>query len=670
MLFNLCLKNIKKSIKDYSIYFVTLVIAVIIFYVFNSIDAQESMLILTEQKREMIKALVVSIGYVSVFISVILGFLIIYANKFLIKRRKKEIGLYLTLGMSKRKVSTILVIETLIVGVVSLVVGLLLGVGLSQLLSIFTASLFEVDMNKFSFVFSLGALTKTIIYFSLIFLLVMIFNIITLSRYKLIDLLTAKRKNEKVRVKGKIITFITFALSIVSLSYAYHLLFTEGLINLDQTTIKMLLSGAVGTFLLFLSLSGFLLRVIEMNKKVYFKGLNMFILKQINNKINTTVVSTTIISLMLLLTIGILSGSMSLASVFNSEIASNNMTDYTIQFYGETSEYDNKLQELTNNDSFKRYTSIYLAYNIYNTESITLETILTQKSKQSLKEEFGDKLSLDFTLPIISESDYNKIVNLYGKNELEINIKDNEYLILSNIKMTSNYLANTLKANKKIIINNQEFVPNNNKVISIQLANYTGASNDGTIVLSDKVVEKLDIQQKRIIGNYKNNLEKDIVNKKFINGIFDKVMDIDIRTKLDMEANSVGVKSIVIFLGLYLGLIFAISSATVLAINQLSEASDNVERYRILSQIGADRKLIMKSLLMQISIFFMLPLVVALVHSFFGLRELNSLIMMVGNIDLASNIFITTLFILIVYGGYLLATYICSKKIIEEKIRK
>ncbi|MDD3241919.1 MAG: ABC transporter permease [Bacilli bacterium] len=670
MLFNLCLKNIKKSIKDYSIYFVTLVIAVIIFYVFNSIDAQESMLILTEQKREMIKALVISIGYVSVFISVILGFLIIYANKFLIKRRKKEIGLYLTLGMSKRKVSTILVIETLIVGMVSLLVGLILGVGLSQLLSIFTASLFEVDMNKFSFVFSMGALTKTIIYFSLIFLLVMIFNIITLSRYKLIDLLTAKRKNEKVRVKGKVITFITFALAVVFLSYAYNLLFTKGLMTLDKTTIKMLVTGALGTFLLFLSLSGFLLRIIEMNKKVYLKGLNMFILKQINNKINTTVVSTTIISLMLLLTIGILSGSMSLASVFNSEIEKNNMTDYTISLYGPIEEYNNQLSNIINNDSFKRYTSIYLDYSTYNSETVTLENVLTDKSKEELKKEFGDALSLDYTLPIISESDYNEIINLYKMEDLKINIKDDEYLILSNIQMTSDYLSNTLKENKKIIVNNQEFKPQNDKIISIQLANYTGASNDGTIVLSNKVVEKLELQQRIIIGNYKENLDKDTINNKFVEGLTSSVMDIDIRTKLDMEANSVGVKSIVIFLGLYLGLIFAISSATVLAINQLSEASDNVERYRILSQIGADKKLILRSLLTQISIFFMLPLVVALVHSYFGLRELNSLIMMVGNIDLASNIFITTIFILVVYGGYLLATYICSKKIIEEKIRK
>src|SRR5574344_235079 len=196
MLFSLSFKNIKKSLKDYSIYFFTLVVAVSIFYMFNSLDSQTAMLKMNESRYEIVQSLIMILGYVSVFISVILGFLIVYSNNFLIKRRKKEFGLYLTLGMSKRKVSMIFVLETFIVGIVSLGVGLLIGVGLSQLLSLLTIKLFEVNMSDFKFVFSEMAFYKTLIYFGIIFVLVMIFNIFSLSRNKLIDLLNASKQNE------------------------------------------------------------------------------------------------------------------------------------------------------------------------------------------------------------------------------------------------------------------------------------------------------------------------------------------------------------------------------------------------------------------------------------------------------------------------------------------
>src|SRR5574344_1248288 len=184
MLFKLAIKNIHKSFKDYAIYFFTLVFAVAMFYTFNSLDAQTSMTTLNESNITTIKSIIDILKYLSIFISIVLGFLIVYANNFLIKRRKKEFGLYLTLGMSKRKVSMILVIETLLIGIISLAVGLLLGVFLSQFLSIFTAKLFEADMNTYKFIFSYSALIKTIIYFGIIFIFVMIFNVITLSKNK------------------------------------------------------------------------------------------------------------------------------------------------------------------------------------------------------------------------------------------------------------------------------------------------------------------------------------------------------------------------------------------------------------------------------------------------------------------------------------------------------
>ena len=181
MIAKLSLKNIKKSMKDYAIYFFTLVLGVAIFYIFNSIDSQTVMLNINSRKEDIISLLTRLLSATSVFVSFILGSLIIYASRFLIKRRNKEFGVYLTLGMSKRKISFILFLETLLIGFISLGAGLILGVFASQLMSILVAKMFDADMSKFQFVFSFSALIKTCIYFGIMYFIVMIFNTIIIS---------------------------------------------------------------------------------------------------------------------------------------------------------------------------------------------------------------------------------------------------------------------------------------------------------------------------------------------------------------------------------------------------------------------------------------------------------------------------------------------------------
>ena len=215
MLCKLSLSNIKKSFKDYAIYFITLILGVCIFYIFNSMDSQTAMLTLNSRQLEMTNLLTEVLSYVSVFVSFILGFLIIYASRFLIKKRNKEFGIYMTLGMSKRKISVILLIETLIIGLISLIVGLALGVMLSQVTSVFVARLFEANMEKFAFNFSKAAMIKTVIYFGIIYLIVMVFNTIIISKNKLINLLNASKKSESIKIKNPYVCVILFIISVV-----------------------------------------------------------------------------------------------------------------------------------------------------------------------------------------------------------------------------------------------------------------------------------------------------------------------------------------------------------------------------------------------------------------------------------------------------------------------
>ena len=321
MLFKLSIKNIARSIKDYAIYFFTLILGVAIFYIFNAIESQTVMMNVSSSTYEIIDLMNSMLSGVSVFVAFILGFLIIYANRFLMKRRNKEFGIYLTLGMSKRKISLILFFETLIVGCVSLVVGLVLGTALSQVMSLLVANMFEAKMTEFEFVFSSSACIKTLIYFSVMYILVMIFNTYNVSRCKLIDLLNANKKSEKVKLKNPWLCVIVFIVSVSALGYAYWCV-TGGVTDM-QTADKILIPialGAVSTFFIFWSLSGLLLKIFMSMKNVYYKGLNSFTLRQFSSKINTTVFSMTIICLMLFFTICVLSSAISIRNSMTANI--------------------------------------------------------------------------------------------------------------------------------------------------------------------------------------------------------------------------------------------------------------------------------------------------------------------------------------------------------------
>ena len=324
MLFKLALKNMRKTIKDFAIYFLTLVLGVAIFYMFNSLDSQEAMFQVSNSTREMIKLMITMLGFVSVFVAIILGLLIVYANNFLINRRKKEFGTYMLLGMGKGQISRILLFETILVGLISLIVGLIIGIFASQFMSILVGKLFAADMSKFEFVFSKDACIKTCIYFAVMYVAVMIFNTFTISRYKLINLLNASKKNEQIKIKNLWVCIIVFILGAVMLGYAYYKV-TGGISELstEEKMIPIILIGIVSTILIFWSVSGFILKLVQLKKNIYFKNVNMFVLRQLHNKINTTVVSMSVICLMLFMTITILSSSLSLNNTMRRDLEKN-----------------------------------------------------------------------------------------------------------------------------------------------------------------------------------------------------------------------------------------------------------------------------------------------------------------------------------------------------------
>ena len=694
MLFKLSIKNMKKSFKDYAIYFLTLVLGVAIFYMFNSLDSQEAMLQVSNSTRDIIKLMISMLGYVSVFVAVVLGLLIVYANNFLINRRKKEFGIYMTLGMGKRQISKIILMETILVGIMSLIVGLIIGVFASQFMSILVAKMFEADMSKFQFVFSKDACIKTGIYFAVMYVAVMFFNTFTVSRYKLINLLNASKRNENVKIKNPIICILVFLGAVVILGYAYWKV--TGDVSSLTTADKILppiLMGIIGTVAFFWSLSGFIIQIVQKMKNIYLKNTNMFVLRQINNKINTTVISMSVICLMLFMTISILSSSLALRNTMQRELVEMTPVDLNLYKtanlpesyikYGkevkttEAQRADSRitLQEtLKNNGLDMTLLKDVIEIPIYATNDLTMGDFLKNKL-QSIKLEFP-MLAYETAEEIVKISDYNKVASLYGIEQYEL--KENEYIVLCDFDGIGTIRDRVLADENILEIAGKEYKSKYNECKSGFIMMSTSHMNTGIILVPDSCNLTDDMKEKQfLVANFNANTdeEKQEIEEIFrsndsvlIQNLNENGLEIDGMTKISIIESSVGVATIVTFIAIYLGIIFLIASSAILALKQLTDSSDNRQRYTILRKIGCDEKMINKALFRQIGIFFGVPLVLAIIHSVFGIQFAITIMSgLASKKDLLPSAIATVIIIGIIYGAYFMATYFGSKNIIKEE---
>ena len=697
MLFKLSFRNMKKSFKDYAIYFLTLVLGVAIFYMFNSIDSQQAMIEVSQSTREMIQLLIQMLGMVSVFIAIVLGFLIVYANNFLINRRKREFGIYMTLGMGRRQISAIILLETILVGILSLVVGIFIGIFASQFMSILVAKLFEADMSEFTFVFSKDACIKTCIYFAVMYIAVIIFNTLTISRYKLINLLTAVKKNEKVKLKNPIISILIFIASSVLLGYAYYLV-TGGVYELrtGEQLLKPILMGVIGTVGIFWSLSGFILRLIQTRKSVYLKGTNMFVLRQLNNKINTNIVSMTVICLMLFMTISALSSSLSIQSALDSQLEKFTPVDvnlyktaylpesYVSSYSGKTIyNTEEQIEDSRHPVSYTLETNGYDMNNLKDIVEIPIYAIPEWTLKYSLgnyyekaKSQFS-MLTYDTPETVIKISDYNKVAALYGNEQYSLN--DDEYMVLCDFEQMIDLRNEALKQNSNIEINGKTYHAKYKECKDGFVLMSTSNMNAGIILVPDSFeIKEENTEQYFLAANYNaeteeekielNNVLAGEVDSELFDNLSEKEINLEGMTKISLTEASKGLSTIIIFIAIYLGIVFLIASSAILALKQLTESSDNKQRYTILRKIGCDEKMINQALFRQIFIFFMMPLTLAIVHSIFGIKFILSMLAALASPDeLLPSIIVTAVIIGAIYGLYFLATYFGSKNIIKEE---
>ncbi|MCI9419894.1 MAG: ABC transporter permease [Eubacterium sp.] len=663
----LALRNMKRSMSDYAVYFVTLIIGISVFYVFNAISDQKVVLSIYKSDYSVIDLLRNIISVASVIVSVVLAFLVVYASNFLIRRRKKEFGVYMLLGMGKKKIAGILMMETVIIGIISLVVGLGIGIILSQGMSILVAKLFEADMSKFSFEVSTGAVGKTILYFLVVYAFVLLLDLFMIGKSRLIQLLNAERRSEKRTAKNPYVCLVVFILAAAVLGHAYYRV-TAAAENIDTQAALLIeiAKGIVSTFLIFWSLSGFLIFVAKLRKKSYFKGINVFTTKEISSRINTNVLAGSIICLLLFLTICIFSSSFSINNSLNENVKTLMPAD--VQFYNYI-----KVNDDVRGVKDKTPISEYLKHKKVDphmfSESAEVLLYMYQEEDMSVYNEVGGG-NVFTTGAILAQSDYNKVAEINGLEP--VSLEKDEYTIVANYDYIVPEWNKRMLAGQKIHLAGKEYHPASSECVNGFLQMSANPTNSGFTVVPDEAVsdENLMPYSWFYIANYNKNYAKGVeyVEQFLNNETFKKSLGSHtyVETREYMLSKSISLASLIVFLGLYLGIIFLLASSALLSLKELTQAADNRDKYEILRKIGIDEKMIHRSLFRQNAIFFGMPLGLAVIHSIFGIQVCTYVLEVFGKSGLTQAIVMTAAGLLVIYMIYFIITYRCSRRIIRD----
>ena len=694
MLPKIALGNVRKSLRDFSVFFITLVFGVCAFYAFASINDQTAVINLTEQQSEAVSAVMRILSSVSVFVAVILGFLVVYANRFLVRRRKREFGIYLTLGMGRAQVAAIMVMETLAVGVAALVVGLVLGVLLSQVMMYVTANLFEATIPGFAFVFSPGAALSTLACYAAIFALSLLLNVREVSRYRLIDLINADKVSEKVKARSLPVCVVLFLVSLVLMGVAYRTLLENGVMSDKFGQATALVS--VGTALFFFSVSGFLLRFLQGRPGVYLRGLNAFTLRQLNSRVNTAWVSITLVCAMLFVAIcGVCTG-FSVSRGISDALEKGSPYDASINAYPrglmiagmDDADYDlPEVNEEAASDGFDMVAA--MRRKVSDWDGIVSATAQVNQYMPSGAQggisqrwayettSYATDATLDEVLgqndsrfAFVRVSQYNALRALLGEKPVELG--RDECLVWSDFAPLDGFWEAFIDQHPGFEALGTTLHPRG--MAHETLCNTSAASVTGALVVPDEVLpDDLVPAMTSLDVTYSGSVDE--CEQRFQDACEAACGPADSRgveawpvcfmeTRQAMADSTVGLTVVTTYLAIYIGLILLISCASVLSIQQLSAVADDVSRYRVLAELGAEPAQIRGALMVQVGVYFVFPLVVAVCHAACALTSINGLISLATGFDVSNALVATVCFVVALYGGYFLLTYQTSKAMV------
>lgn len=726
MLCKLAWGNVRRAGRDYLVYLLTLTLGVTVFYAFNTISMQVDIAGIDEEGLAQVMGSM--LGDLTYFLAGVMAFLMVYANNFIMKRRKKEFGLYQVLGMGRGRVATIMALETVIVSVVAFVAGIVLGVGLSQLMTFFTASLFKTQIANFHFFFSMHAFNLTLACMLVMFVLTLLLNLRAVRRTKLIELMGAERRNETIKTRNPWIAIAIFAVGVVLVGVAYYRLLRDGFpltatdSKLQEAMNQFGITTAmvtVGTFALFWGLSGMLIKLLQSLRGVYWRGLNMFTVRQLAAKVNTVCFSMGVIAMILFLAITSVTCGMSIASVMNENLERYNPVDvsqtyvyYTAETFDYYKEYVNpsdvamaladttvdlypawhgESRSADSNEETGKKVNIadvagehvqidsYLSYPLGGSDPSVTPSEMCKTMGEKLPKAFGGSNADAMGLFVTPASQYNKLRQMMG--EEPVSIGRDQYLLTCDMggelgDLYTKYMA----GGHTLTLGGHELKPATDKSDkdTAAIANSAMGSNPGTVVVADELLSQLNLQpySSSLLVNYKQGMDTTEADESIKYTLLDNLL-VDGKepgswgtfiTRSEMYTQAAQMNGLISYLAIYIGFVLVVACAAILSIQQLSNVADGSRSYRVLAQIGCDDRQIRHSVMAQQAVFFLFPLAVGLAHSFVALKVIIELVSIFGNMSIGGTVGLTCAIFLAAYGGYFLVTYLMSTGMVRAAI--
>ena len=730
MLCKLAWGNVRRAGRDYLVYLLTLTLGVTVFYAFNTISMQVDIAGIDEEGLAQVMGSM--LGDLTYFLAGVMAFLMVYANNFIMKRRKKEFGLYQVLGMGRGRVATIMALETVIVSVVAFVAGIVLGVGLSQLMTFFTASLFKTQIANFHFFFSMHAFNLTLACMLVMFVLTLLLNLRAVRRTKLIELMGAERRNESIKTRNPWIAIAIFAVGVVLVGVAYYRLLRDGFpltatdSKLQEAMNQFGITTAmvtVGTFALFWGLSGMLIKLLQSLRGVYWRGLNMFTVRQLAAKVNTVCFSMGVIAMLLFLAITSVTCGMSIANVMNENLERYNPVDVsqtyvyytpdTLDYYKGYKGYANpseadrmvladttvdlypawhgKGKSADNNDETGKKVNIadvagehvqidsYLSYPFGGSNPSVTPSEMCKIMGEKLPKAFGGSNADTMGLFVTPASQYNKLRQMMG--EEPVSIGRDQYLLTCDMggelgDLYTKYMA----GGHTLTLGGHELKPATDKSDkdTAAIANSAMGSNPGTVVVADELLSQLNLQpySSSLLVNYKQGMDTTEADESIKYTLLDNLL-VDGKepgswgifiTRSEMYTQAAQMNGMISYLAIYIGFVLVVACAAILSIQQLSNVADGSRSYRVLAQIGCDDRQIRHSVMAQQAVFFLFPLAVGLAHSFVALKVIIELVSIFGDMSIGGTVGLTCAIFLAAYGGYFLVTYLMSAGMVQAAI--
>lgn len=730
MLCKLAWGNVRRAGRDYLVYLLTLTLGVTVFYAFNTVSMQVDIAGIDEEGLVQVMGSI--LGDLTYFLAGVMAFLMVYANNFIMKRRKKEFGLYQVLGMGRGRVATIMALETVIVSVVAFVAGIVLGVGLSQLMTFFTASLFKTQIANFHFFFSMHAFNLTLVCMLVMFVLTLLLNLRAVRRTKLIELMGAERRNESIKTRNPWIAIAIFAVGAVLVGVAYYRLLRDGFpltatdSKLQEAMNQFGITTAmvtVGTFALFWGLSGMLIKLLQSLRGVYWRGLNMFTVRQLAAKVNTVCFSMGVIAMLLFLAITSVTCGMSIANVMNENLERYNPVDVsqtyvyytpdTLDYYKGYKGYVNpseadrmvladttvdlypawhgKGKSAGNNDETGKKVNIadvagehvqidsYLSYPFGGSNPSVTPSEMCKIMGEKLPKAFGGSNADTMGLFVTPASQYNKLRQMMG--EEPVHIGHDQYLLTCDmggelVDLYTKYMA----GGHALTLGGHTLKPATDKSDedTAAIANSAMGSNPGTVVVADELLSQLNLQpySSSLLVNYKQGMDTTEADESIKNTVLDNLL-VDGKepgswgifiTRSEMYTQAAQMNGLISYLAIYIGFVLVVACAAILSIQQLSNVADGSRSYRVLAQIGCDDRQIRHSVMAQQAVFFLFPLSVGLAHSFVALKVIIEMVSIFGNMSIGGTVVLTCAIFLAAYGGYFLVTYLMSTGMVQAAI--